>query len=249
MLNPIGPDQEMWLAAGLMGMALVLFGAVMLLKPGSFLSFGKARLKAHGGISDKQLDTWKRWHRRGAAFCVLLGMVVSIASLTRILRPTGPFAPKASVQEKMKAFSMRCHASEVRFRNTHTGPIWVRASHPSVFGAVALNDESVRMEPLSKGFVLDEPVDAAFKVDLQSEEVLELQAGQERKLPLLGLSNADCGAGIDTLALSPQGLELGVGTLQESVLRCDRLQIQIELYENPNESPSFEGWRGCRIEP
>ena len=249
MLNPIGQDQEVWLAAGLMGVALVLFGAVMLLKPRSFLSFGKARLKAHGGMSDKQLATWKRWHRRGAAFCVLLGMAVSIASLTRILRPTGPFAPKASVQEKMDAFSMRCHASELRFRNTHTAPIWIRIARPSVFGAIALKDESVRSEALSSGFVLDEPIAESFQVALRSEEVLELKAGEERKLPLLGLASADCGAGIDTLALSPQGLELGVDTLQESVMRCDRLQLQIALYENPNERPSFEGWRGCQIEP
>ena len=232
-----------------MGLALVLFGAVMLLKPGTFLSFGKARLKAHGGMREKQLETWKRWHKRGAAFCILVGMAACIGSLTRILRPTGPFAPNASVQEKMKAFSLRCHASEIRFRNTHTDQIWMRVAYPSVFAAISLKKDAPSMESLSSGFVLDQPMQESFQVALRSEEVLSLTPGEERRLPLLGLSSADCGAGMDTLALSAQGTELGVENLHEAVSRCDHFQVQIALFEDPNEKPSFEGWRGCKIEP
>ena len=247
MLNLGEQSQEMWIGAGLMGLAVLLFGCVMLLRPKTFEAISRARLKAHGGMSERQQKTWKRWHRNSAVFCVLLGMVVVMVSLARVLKPMGPFAPNASPSQRLAAFDMTCDAQGVHVQNSHSAPIWIRVAYPSVFGTVALEADTVQREPLETGYWLQGPVDNAVQVALRSQEVLELGVGESSELPLLGLSSADCGAGMASLALSPQGTELGLEQMQEAQSRCNQLQLQVALFENPNQRPSFVGWRGCEI--
>ena len=248
MLSTNAQSQEMMMGAFLMGVAVFLFGALMLMKPQWFKRFSRARLAAHGGLSSSQEGTWQRWHRRSALFCILIGMMVSIGALGRILRPVGPFAPYASMEQKLAAFSMRCETMQVTLKNRHETPIWIRLAHPSVFGAAELLGEEVRVQKLTEGFVLDSPVEEGQKVALRAEEFIPLGVGEEVALPMFGVSSANCGGGVDSLSLSPQGSELRMGDLQKAVAQCNRLQVQLALYDDPEAYPAFAGWRGCKIQ-
>jgi len=232
----------------LMGAAVVLFGVAMLAKPQWFKSFSKARLKAHGGLEKKAEATWQRWHRRSAVFCILAGLVMVIGGAVRVFGQGDPFDPRATPTQALSAFSMDCAADQVALRNRYTDPIWIRLSYPTVFGAAQMLGETVEREDLEGGgWLFEEPVADSHKVALRASEVIHLQVAQQVKMPLFGLSSADCGGGVDSLALSPKERELRLENLQAASSHCNRLQVQVALYNDPESPPSFVGWRACVI--
>ncbi|MEC7240033.1 MAG: hypothetical protein VXW32_02240 [Myxococcota bacterium] len=249
MLSPHAQSPETLMAAFWMGLAVVLLGAVMLLKPEWFKRISRARLAHHGGLPKKEEETWKRWHNRSAVFCILVGMVVSLTSLGRVLRPVGPFAPGSSMENTLSAFSMECETMEVRLRNQHESPIWIRLAQPSVFGVASLHTEDLVVQNLDQGFVLNSAVEDSHQVALRTDEFIPLAVGEEVAMPLFGVSSADCGGGVASLSLSPQGRELAMEDLQKAVSQCNRLQVQLALYDDPEAYPAFAGWRGCEIRP
>lgn len=249
MLAPHAQNPETLMTAFLMGLAVALLGSVMLMKPEWFKWISRARLAHHGGLPKKEEEAWKRWHTRSAVFCILIGMVVSLTSLGRVLRPVGPFSPGSSMENTLSAFSMECETMEVRLRNQHEAPIWIRLARPSVFGAAALQTEGIESQKLEKGFVLSSAVEQSHPVALRTDEFIPLGVGEEVVMPLFGVSSADCGGGVGSLSLSPQGRELAVGDLQKAVSQCNRLQVQLALYDDPEAYPAFAGWRGCVIKP
>lgn len=249
MLSSNAQNPETLMTAVLMGLAVAILGTVMLWKPEWFKRISRARLAHHGGLPKQEEEAWKRWHNRGALFCILVGMIVSLTSLGRILRPVGPFAPGSSMENTLSAFSMECETMEVRLRNQHDAPIWIRLAQPSVFGAAALQTEDIGIRRLERGFVLNSEVEESHQVALRTDEFIPLAIGQEVAMPLFGVSSADCGGGVGSLSLSPQGRELGMGDLQKAVSQCNRLQVQLALYDDPEAYPAFAGWRGCEIRP
>jgi hypothetical protein len=214
-------SQNMVISSILMGLAIVLFGVVMLAKPNWFKTFSRAHLKAYGGLGKEAEPTWVRWHKRSAYFCIFVGMVMVIGGGVRAFGAGDPFDPRATPAEALSAFSMDCDGDQVVLVNEHTGPIWIRLSHPTVFGADQMTGEDVGREELPDGWVFREAVSDSHPVALRASEVIHLPFGERVRLPLFGLSSADCGD-------------------------C-RLQVQVALYEDPESPPAFVGWRACVI--
>ena len=240
-------SQNMGLSMILMGLAVLLFGLIMLVKPGWFRAFSVASLEPHGGLGKEAEATWVTWHKRSAVFCVLIGLCMMIGGAVRMVKSGDPFGVHATPVQAMASFSMDCAADEIELVNAYPGPIWIRLSHPSVFGVTKLR--GVPQEVLPDGWLFSEAIPESHSVDLHSTgEFISLAFGERVKLPLFGVSSADCGGGLSSLPLSAQGHELRLENLQVAAAHCDRFQVQVALYDDPEEQPAFVGWRACALE-
>jgi hypothetical protein len=238
--------QNMGFSMILMGLAVLLFGVIMLAKPGLFKAFSQANLKPHGGLAKNAEATWAKWHQRSALFCVLIGLGMMIGGGVRMVRSGDPFDAHATPVEALSAFSMKCELDQIELSNTHTGPVWVRLSHPTVFGVSQMS--GVAHEPLPDGWVFSEAVSEGQTVSLRASEVVSLAFGERVVLPLFGVSSADCGGGLKSLPLSAQGRELKMENLQVAASHCNRFQVQVALYDDPEKAPAFVGWRACTLQ-
>lgn len=212
-----------------LGLAVVLFGWVMLIKPGWFKAFSVATLAPHGGLGEKEEATWATWHKRSALFCVLVGLSMAIGGGVRLVKSGGPFDVHATPVQAVSAFSMDCAADEIELVNAHAGPIWLRLSRPSVFGAALMRNVSQEIVP--DGWLFLEAVEASHSVELRASEVIPLAFGERVKIPLFGVAGADCGDGL--------------GRVPSAAALCDRFQVQVALYDDPEKQPAFVGWRAC----
>jgi hypothetical protein len=235
--------QNVGLSMILMGLAVLLFGLTMLAKPGWFKAFSQVNLKPHGGLAKDAVATWVKWHRRSALFCVLTGLGMMIGGGVRTVRSGGPFDVHATPVEALSTFSMKCEVDQIELGNTHAGPIWIRLSHPTVFGVSQMKE--VEHETLPDGWVFSEDVSEGQAVALHASEVIPLAFGERVELPLFGVSSADCGGGLNSLPLSAQDRELRLGNLRAAASHCDRFQVQVALYNDPEKAPTFVGWRAC----
>jgi hypothetical protein len=239
-------SQNMGLSMILMGLAVLLFGLIMLIKPGWFKAFSVASLKPHGGLGEKAEATWETWHKRSAVFCVLIGLGMMIGGGVRLVKSGDPFDVHATPVQALASFSMGCAADEIELVNAHAGPIWIRLSYPSVFGVT--QQRGVPQEILPDGWLFSEAIPESHSVVLRGSEVISLAFGERVKLPLFGVSSADCGGGLSSLPLSAQGRELRLENLQVAAAHCDRFQVQVALYDDPEKQPAFVGWRACALE-
>jgi hypothetical protein len=239
-------SQNMGLSMIGLGLAVVLFGLVMLIKPGWFKAFSVATLAAHGGLGKKEEATWATWHKHSALFCVLVGLSMMIGGGVRWVKSGDPFGVHATPLQAASAFSMDCAADQIEFVNAYTGPIWLRLSHPSVFGAASMR--GVSQEILPDGWLFSDPIEASHSVALRASEVIPLAFGEGVEIPLWGVSGADCGGGLSSIPLSAQGGELRLENLQSAAAHCDRFQVQVALYDDPEKQPAFVGWRACVLD-
>jgi len=239
---------ELFLSTILVGIAVVLFGFLMLLKPSWFLAFSKARLEPHGGLDPKLKPVWQRWHQRSAVFCVGVGFVMIVSGSLRTCRSHGPFSPGASLSDRLSAFSMRCEVDRVTLTNQHDSPIWLALSQASVFRASTIRTSDEAVVELENGWVSKEPVEDAIAVQLNIAERIRIDAQDSVSVPLFGLSSADCGGGVSSFAENHGPRELRVDHLRDALLSCDRLQLYVGLSDSFVLEPPGVGWRLCAFE-